>query len=141
MEPGDDQNPRRRSSDVWTDERLTDNFKRIDQQLTVLSPLPNAIGKLEVRVDRAVQDVAAIDITAALGRVEDQVASLHGKLDADMEGLKDTYIPRTEMPALYVPRLEHDRRAQIKMQWPGVVLACIQIGVLLMVLLGVGGHH
>lgn len=127
MNPPGEPTPRRRASDHWPDERISDAIERIENQIEPLAPLPMQVAKLEVRLDRAVADISKIDIGAALRRVEDQVASLHGKLDADMEGLKETFVPRSEMPALYVPRTEHEKRVQFRLQWPSIALALVMI--------------
>lgn len=134
-----DERPLRRATDRWTDDRLDDAIERFERELTLLSPLPNAVGKLSTRLDRAERDIEKIDIGAALDRVEKQMESLHAKLDADMEGLKEQFIPRAEMPALYVPRVEHEKRWQMKLQWPQVLLAVMMI-VSQMVLLLRGLH-
>jgi hypothetical protein len=128
MEPGGDQGrPLRRASDKWTDERIDDAMQRIDRELVILAPLPNAVGKLEVRVDRAVADVAAIDITKALRRVESVVSALDEKIDAEMDALSTTFIPRAEMPVYYMPRSEAQQKREWYSQWPAIALASAQL--------------
>lgn len=105
---------------------------RLDQHDKLLNALGAAGGHLtlldsrvddhEKRFDRLENDIAS-----SLGRVEAQVAALHGKLDLELESLKQTFIPRTEMPALYISREEHEKRWQMRMQWPTVALAVLMI--------------
>lgn len=141
MEYGSQENPRRRVTDVWTDERIEDRFEAVEDQLRLLNPLPTKVAALEVKLDRAISDMAKVDIPGLMNEVRLAMARTESKIDAKFAEMDEHFVPRTQMPALYVPRAEHERKSQAKLQWPIILFAAIQsliaVGTFLLVLT----HH
>lgn len=127
---------RRRVTDVWPDERISDRFDQIENQLTLLAPVPTHIAQLEVKLERTVSDLGRVP--ADLSSTLQQFSHLLDRLEKNFGALDQHFVPRVEMPALYVPRSEHERKGQLKLQWPllafGAIQALIAIGTFALVL-------
>lgn len=138
--PHDRRQELRREEDEEIRVILARHGVRLDTHDQLLGSLGSVAGHLTL-IDSKVDDHERRfdrlegDIAASLRRVEDQIGSLHAKLDTEIDQLTRTFIPRLEMPSLYVPRKEQEQRWQFRMQWPGALLSVAQLVVLLLLLI------